>query len=306
MATWEDGPEYAPAARPLAFDPPAAVAPLERTPPREVPSAGAPVTEPSFNQRGDLRSLAEHLPDPGELRDPTEPYAVASSVMTETDSAWSTVIHYHVQPGGASGPSGLPAEQWAPPSGSPVAAAPPPPDPRMPFTVSGRDAAVGSAGAMGPVGPGPVGQGGVPQAEWLPPGHVPSPRTTPTVDAVFNAVTAPTFITLLLGGLAMAVPMFGWLSPLMFIMAFLTSGRIALRRHWVRLAFLVGSGALGTSVLLGAVFASPDWLAYFELVQAVSTVACWLVLLSVVGIVWQALAAGEQPQHPPTRRSGWI
>ncbi|WP_432558536.1 hypothetical protein [Granulicoccus sp. GXG6511] len=267
MATWEDGPEYAPVERPSAFDEPAAVRPLEKAPPREMPSAGAPLVEPAFDQRVEVAPLAEHHPARGPERDPEQPYAVASSVMTETDSAWSTVVHYHVQP-----------EQHA----GPVA-----PDPRAPITVAGTEI-----------------QHSAPQPEWLPPEPVPDAEPAPTFGAVFNAMSAPTFITLLIGGLAMAVPLFGWLSPLMFVLAFLTSGRIAYRRHWVRLAFLVGAGALGTTIIVGLLFSPVDLLAYFMLVQAVSTVVCWLVLFAVLGIVWQALAAKEPPDHPG-RRTGW-
>ena len=283
MATWEDGPEYAPVERPSAFDAPAAVRPLEKAPPREVASAGAPSTPPEFDQHADLAPLAEHHPDRGPQRDPRAPYDVASSVLTEADSAWSTIVHYHVQP----------EEHPAPPHGFPPPATPLAHDPRVPF------AATGPAGHTGaPAVPGSFGA-----PEVLPPAPPGPQPTSPRFGEVFNAVTAPTFITLLIGGLAMAVPLFGWLSPLMFILAFLTSGRIAYRQHWVRLAFLVGVGALGTTVVVGLLFSPVDLLAYFQLVQAVSTVVCWLVLFAVLGIVWQALAANETPQHP--RHSTW-
>lgn len=285
MATWEDGPEYAPLERPGTFAAPPAVEPLDKAPPRRVPSAAAPAAEPTFDQRVTLPPLAQHQPEPGPQRDPREPYEVGASAMTEVDSAWSTVVHFHVQP-----------DQWGPPMGPPAHVGPVGPDPRAPITVAG----VTRPGGV--PGPQPTVPHSATQPEWLPSAPVPERQRSPGFGAVFNAVTAPTFITLLLGGLAMAVPLFGWLSPLMFVLAFLTSGRIAYRRHWVRLAFLVGSGALGTTVIVGLLFPPVDLLAYFQLVQAVSTVVCWLVLFAVLGIVWQALAAGEPPDHPAPRR----
>ncbi|MDO5499294.1 MAG: hypothetical protein Q4F67_06395 [Propionibacteriaceae bacterium] len=289
MATWEDGPEYAPAARPDVFAAPAAVRPLDKAPERQIHSAGAPLIAPAFDQREQIAPLAQHHPDTGPHRDPNEPYAVAASAMTEADSAWGTVVHYHVQPG-----------DWAPPTGPPVGGLAPTAggsDPRTPIHIAGSPPPPGLA-----AGPGPA-----PQAEWLPPGPAPTEQEpSPRFGEVFNAVTTPTFVTLLIGGLAMAVPLFGWLSPLMFVLAFFTSSRIAYRRHWVRLAFLVGAGGLGTTIVVGLVFSPVSLIDYFQLVQAVSTVVCWLVLASVLAIVWQALAAGEQPEYPaPRRASGW-
>lgn len=113
---------------------------------------------------------------------------------------------------------------------------------------------------------------------------------------VFNAVTVPTFVTLLVGGLAMAVPFFGWLSPLMFILAFSSANRIAYRRHWVRNTFLVAVGALATTALAGFLLTT-DLLALLELIAAVSTAICWIVLAALMVIVWQAMTAGEQPEE---------
>lgn len=289
MATWEDGPEYAPAERPSAFSAPGLPA-LPMAPPRVEHAPDAPRQRPDFDQRAQLPPLTDHQPDPGPQRDPAEPYAVASSTMTAVDSAWSTVHHYHVQ-------GDDPAPQWAPPGGAPVA--PPggapvgPPDPRLP---------IHPLGTSGPGAPAPRADRSGP--EWLPPEPVPAgaPRVRP--GAVFNAISVPTFVTLLIGGLAIAVPHFGFLSPLMFILAFVTSSRIAYRRHWVRNTFLIGSGALGTTLVAGFLLAGTDLLALADLVYAVSTAICWLVLAALCLIVWQALAAGERPTQP-ARSAGW-
>ncbi|WP_425308217.1 hypothetical protein AADG42_05500 [Ammonicoccus fulvus] len=291
MATWEDGPEYAPVARPGSFASPEVPA-LSVAPPRPTPSAQAPAERPRFDQAEKLRELATYGPPPGPERDPNEPYDVVRSTMTEIDSAWSMVHHYHVQ--------GDDPAQWAPPNGNPVG--PQQPDPRLPILLAGTPAP-----PPGPVpGTGPVpGAGPVPatQPEWLPDG---GQHREPSVafGTVFNAVSLPVFMTLLIGGLAMAVPFFGFLSPLMFILAFVTSGRIGYRRHWIRNTFLVATGALVTTIVAGLLMNPVDVLAFADLVYAVSTAICWMVLIAVFLIVWQAIAAGDRPDFP-RRASGW-
>jgi hypothetical protein len=59
MATWEDGPEYAPIERPDEFSTPDA-APLGATEPYVQPSANAPIQRPAF---GDPQALTK-IPDP--------------------------------------------------------------------------------------------------------------------------------------------------------------------------------------------------------------------------------------------------
>lgn len=295
MATWEDGPEYAPVARPGTFVSPEAPA-LSIAPPRPAPSSRAPAERPRFESAEELRELATYGPPPGPVRDPQEPYDVVRSTMTEIDSAWSMVHHYHVQ--------GEDPAQWGPPTGQPVG--PPQADPRLPILLAGTPTPQpGPVPGAGPV-TGPV-PGTAPfpttQPEWLPDGG-PAPEPGVAFGTVFNAVTLPVFMTLLIGGLAIAVPFFGFLSPLMFILAFVSSGRIGYRRHWIRNTFLVATGALVTTILAGLLMSPVDVLAFADLVYAVSTAICWMVLIAVFLIVWQALAAGDRPDFP-RRASGW-
>lgn len=285
MASWEDGPEYAPVERPSGYTEPA-VEPLEMAPPRETPFADVPMVRPrDYAVQGDERPLSSYEPELGPSRDPGQPFEVARSTMTEVDSAWGLVHHYHVD-----------AEGWPPPSD------PAYPDPRTPIQVHGA----GQPAAFAPT-PGhdpewlpdsPV------QAHWGSPETAPTPRAV-TFGAVINAMTVPTFAILLIGGLAIAVPFFSWLSPLMFILAFATATQIAYRRHWVRNTFLVASGALGATLVAGALMSGGSLRTLMELVTAVSTATCWIVLAALMVIMWQALSNGEQPDPPAASPPGW-
>lgn len=353
MATWEDGPEYAPAERPSTFDAPTAAS-LAEAPGGRTPSAGPGAAPTGFTEPEHVEPLERYDPDPGPQRDPEEPYTLARSTLTQVDSewgrtAWGTVHDYHVAPLPAA-PSLPPDPHWGPPSGPPVA-----PvlrlarDPRAPFGPAGSGApGPGSSDHPPPVhpaapahppahppGPPPVHPaapvhaphdpfaGAQPperrdaplrpsatQPEWLPADYVDPGRSTRRVRAadVVEGVTLPTILTLLVGGTATVVPLlfFGWLSPLMFLLAFATSTQIEYRRHWVRNTFLVASGALGTTVILGLLTGPTNILVFFELVYAMSTVVCWIVLLTLFVIVWHALSCGDEPeQRQPGSPSGW-
>ncbi|HEX3206863.1 MAG TPA: hypothetical protein VHQ68_11555, partial [Propionibacteriaceae bacterium] len=104
MATWEDGPEYAPIERPSDFRSPDAP-PLDTAPPHTQLAAWAPKNRPVFDSpEGAVAPLSTLTPVREEPRDPQEPFAVVASTMT-SDSAWGAV-------------------HWAAPAGSPNA--PPP------------------------------------------------------------------------------------------------------------------------------------------------------------------------------------
>jgi hypothetical protein len=108
MATWEDGPEYAPYVRPDEFQLPP-VEPLPYPPP--VPALpAAPPERPGFAQPQDpVAALATLVPVEDDVRDPQVPFAVVTDSLT-TDSGWGAV-------------------RWSAPT-APVAAGvwPPPPD----------------------------------------------------------------------------------------------------------------------------------------------------------------------------------
>src|SRR5690349_19511259 len=117
MASWEDGPEYAPIERPDGFSVPDAPA-LSVAPPRVQPAADAPVERPRFGDPSvPVIALADLVPAPDEPRDPTLPYDVVSSALTSGDSAWSAV-HWRAPAGPTSPASPWGAGQQAPVGGS--------------------------------------------------------------------------------------------------------------------------------------------------------------------------------------------
>jgi hypothetical protein len=78
MATWEDGPEYAPLERPEEFTSPA-VEPLDLAPPPPVPAA-LPAQRPVFTDPSDpVAPLAALVPAPADDRDPQQPFAVRAA-----------------------------------------------------------------------------------------------------------------------------------------------------------------------------------------------------------------------------------
>ena len=70
MATWEDGPEYAPLVRPDAFTEPT-IPPLSSTPPVEQLAAAAPKERPAFADPRDSVAPLERLIPPIEVRHPS-------------------------------------------------------------------------------------------------------------------------------------------------------------------------------------------------------------------------------------------
>ena len=100
MATWEDGPEYAPLERPDAFaDPSVATVGLAAPPPAPVPPP-APTERPAFADPGQpVPPLAALVPAPPARRDPNVPFDVAASLMTAETSAWAS-SHFPTAPAG--------------------------------------------------------------------------------------------------------------------------------------------------------------------------------------------------------------
>src|SRR5689334_17420999 len=106
MATWEDGPEYAPVERPADFaESPAP--PLSQAEPYQQMARLAPKSRPQFaDPSAAVAPLADLHPAVEAKRDPQQPFDVASSTMTTESAAWG-------------------ATHWSPPSGRPVAGAGP-------------------------------------------------------------------------------------------------------------------------------------------------------------------------------------
>ena len=282
MATWEDGPEYAPIERPTEFAD-AGAAPLSLAPPVVQMAAQAPKERPFFDQPpAAVAPLETLVPTPAETRNPEEPFAVVSAAMT-SDSAWGAV-HWGqptAPPGGLSGPAAIPttSDPWsrfAGPDGNGTvvpAQTPPPPDNHFP-----------APGTPAWFGPGPYGE------RPAPPGRV-SPR------AVWEAAMPGLCICLAVGGLVYV------LAPILYAIAFGLAGRVKVAKQPVRTAFTIGSVVLGLVAIVATLtndFGFGEW---WATVGVWSLVACWALLISTLVLVYRALRAGEQPE--PAYRSSW-
>jgi hypothetical protein len=278
MATWEDGPEYAPVERPTYFAD-AGAPPLSLAPPVIQAAAQAPKDRPFFDQPSAAVAPLETLvPTPAETRDPQAPFAIANTAMT-SDSAWGA-LHWGPPTTLPTGPAGGPA---AGPAGGPVAIpitsdpwsrhAQPPPDSRFP-----------APGTPAWFGPGPYGE------QPAAPGRI-SART------VWDAAMPGLCIVLAVGGLIYV------LAPILYAIAFGLSGRVKVARQQVRGAFAVGSVFLGLVAVIATLtndFGFGEW---WATVGGWSLAACWALLLTTLILVYRALRAGERPE--PAYRSTW-
>ncbi|HEY5784754.1 MAG TPA: hypothetical protein VIT65_08250 [Microlunatus sp.] len=166
MATWEDGPEYAPLERPDAFvDPSVATVGLEAPPPTP-PVPPAPTERPAFaDPEQPAPALASLVPPPPAQRDPNLPFDVAASVMTAETSAWASA-HFPTAPAG------------------PTAAGPHPPDhPTLHPSAAGAIPPAYGAGAYGngaPTTTQAVANGQRPMAQPTNDRQPPAPDPTPS------------------------------------------------------------------------------------------------------------------------------
>ncbi len=295
MATWEDGPEYAPAQRPDHFTDPA-VAPLEPTAPPDQPAAGRPAERPRFDVPAvPVAPLSDLVPPVEDTRDPQQPFDVVSSAATEASSAWSAV-HWSGPPGTAPlGPVPAPVpvplsngSAWpAPPAAPPGSPAPngsfPAPD--LPFPP-----------ASGP----PTTAGGYPApgtTQWFappPPVHVPPAPGPVTARQVVQAATPGVLICLLVAGLIYP------LTPVAILVGLALTSRVTVARRAVQAVFglLVAILMLATLVGLGRLLAE-DYLAseVWAMIARWGQVCAWPALVAVLVVVRRGFgpAGGARP-----------
>ena len=316
MATWEDGPEYAPLERPAEFTSPA-VEPLDVAPPVPQPPAALPSQPPVFDEPPQpVAPLASLVPPPKDGRDPQEPFAVVSSNLT-SGSAWGSA-HQPVPlavtapqhplggpaptpvapawPGAASGwPA--PAPAWPTPA--------PGPEPWPPAVAPGQQAtgfpppgpfpAQGQPPGYPPSGPFPA--PGTPQ--WFGPGSYGEQQSAPDrVDArrVLDAVTPGLLIVLAIGGI-IAV-----LAPITLSLAFPLANRVGAAREQVRRTLGVALVALGFFGLVGLTLSPLDFAEWWDFVDGWAQLISWLVLVAVGALVYAAL---RRAGRPPAPRSDW-
>ena len=288
MATWEDGPEYAPLERPTEFSEPV-VAPLGDAPTTTALSAGAPLQQPRFDgPSAPVAPLATLVPaEVGVPRDPRQAFEVVSVTLTPEPAAPFGNAPVHAA-GGAWGaahwtpPGQLPAQApgpWGPPVGTPW------PAPTTPFPVISN-------------GPQQVGPGGFPapgSPQWFGPGPaapIPQP-TAPDAGAVVTAMTPGLLITLALGVIY-------WLAPFTLCVAFFLTTRMQVAKVAVQRWFLGALGVLALVAIVGALANQDSFGDWWSLV------ARWALVLSVVMfvvtavLVRRALIAGDRaPQRWP-------
>ena len=242
MATWEDGPEYAPLEPPANFTvpdaPPLSVA---QRPPQPPP---APGDRPQFGgPQQHVAPLATLVPDiGGERRDPHTPFEVDSDTMTQTGSssgAWGAA-HWR-PPTGA--PAGVPqaAGPWGPPTGTPASR------PTDPMALQSAPASV----------PGGLPAPGTPA--WFGPGPAAPARQQPP-PTLFQATPPGAIIVL-------GIAIFWIVAPIAFLVAFI----LAARARYARRRILIGFAIVGAIVLLTATIAN---------YSNVGTVGDWYRLLS--------------------------
>lgn len=222
MATWEDGPEYAPLERPDEFADPSAATVGLAAPPQVPPPPPAPTERPVFDDPGrPVPSLASLVPAPPAERDPQLPFDVATSLVTAESSAWAsthwagppspgqppaapvatgpTAVPYGQHPGNGQHPGSTVGNGQHPPTpAGPVPVGYPPPEPS---TLYGQ-------GAYGQVPDGPTTWPGHPTAgssgqPYPPPGQ-PFPPAQPGANGPFPAPGTPQWFSP--GGYPPAMP----------------------------------------------------------------------------------------------------
>lgn len=284
MASWEDGPEYAPRERPAGFAMPVAE-PLEIAPAEVSPAAGAPQIRPEFSEPSlPAPPLAGLAPQTGPTRDARTPFSVAAMTMTQQTSAWGAAHSSILQaPGTASAVGGfdptrpfqvaksidtrsagtLGADSFAPPSGAPVGTYAPPDAPPM--------------GQFGPPNGAPMG----------PPRH-----SGPVgVADVWRELTPGVGITLLIGCF---LP---FLSLVMYGLAFAFATRIRRETAIIRGVFIGGSSLLGLVGIVGLITTTDFadwWLATGWWALAIS----WVTLGTVVFLIYRSLTGGRLRSTP--------
>ena len=228
MATWEDGPEYAPADPPDEYAVPQ-VAPLDTAPPPEQLPA-APGERPIFGDPDQpVAALATLVPEEGgDRRDPKAPFEVDSDSMTSTNNggAWGAA-HWRPPTGAPAGvPAGAAAASTAAPGlwGQPTNAFADQPS-RPVQLQSGAPRSVGNLPAPGTPG-------------WFGPGPAaPAPATRPP--SLFSA-TPPGAI------IALAVSVIYPIAPITFLIGLLLS----LRARYAKQKIMIGFGVSAAAILL--------------------------------------------------------
>ena len=270
MATWRDGPEYAPTVRPDAFVEPV-IEPLPLHQPAPDLSAGAPIEQPVFAPPQQATpDLAMLTPASVPSRDPQLAFEVVTAAVT-SPTAWSAA---HTAPPGAAGPAWTPEQPFA--GSVPITGSIPAPLPTQ---------------ARVSANPPPFPEPGTP-AWFAPPDAQQRYQAPPQVSLgqVVKTITPAVLITLAIGALLNS------LSVVMLGLSFALATRIAYRRTQVRNLYLVGVGVVGVAglyILLVEGFYL-DWA--WEFASGAAQLVCWLLPFALGLVVAMALGKGERPE----------
>ena len=259
MATWEDGPEYAPVEWPTGFVAPR-IGPLSTAEPQSDPSAGAPSEPPvRFDAPPDpVPPLADLVPSTAPTRDPAEPFQVVSAVVT-TGSAWGSAHSTQA----VALPAGAPA--WTPDQA--VAPNYPPPAPVQGFP------APGTPGWFGP------------------PTEYEAKRVTVplTVGTVGEGLSWGLIITLLLGGVIT------YLSPVLLLISVFLTAQVRYRRQIMRYAVVAGL-VITVVAGFGAMVGTADSTLTWESMGTTAVWCSWLLILFGLGLTSWSIRRGDRPE----------
>jgi hypothetical protein len=259
VATWEDGPEYAPVEWPTGFVAPE-IGPLSVASSFADPSADAPAEPPArFDPPHDpVPALATLVPTTAPTRDPAEPFQVVSAVVT-AGSAWGSAHSTQA----IATPEAAP--MWTPDQA--VAPNYPPPPPTQGFP-----------------SPGTPGWFGPPTAYEANRVHVPL-----TVSTVAEGLSWGLIIALVLGGII------AYLSPVLLVIAFFLAGQARYRHGLVRIGVILAM-VIVVIAGAGAMVGTSDSTLAWESMDTASVWSCWLLIVYGLAISAFAIRSGERPE----------
>lgn len=288
MASWEDGPEYAPSARPDGYE-------LPDTPPmpvaRPVPSLvdGAPAIQPTDFAEPPVavRPLAAVEVVDRHPRDPRRPYDVEQTAITSGTSAWGHTHSSILQPSPAMLAQ---ADRGA---ATPTVAQF---DANRPVAISGPGAnQAGSApGPQGPSAPPGYGYPTPGTPGWFGPGANYGSRGPAPVsfEALWQAVTPTVAISLAVGVL---LTFFLPVAPLALAVAFAGSFAIRYRQAIVRTVMGMATGLLAFVAVIGLLLGGQDLQSWWATCNITAWLCCWFAAPIVALVVRSALANRERP-----------
>jgi hypothetical protein len=277
MATWEDGPEYAPVDRPTDFAVPDVPA-LEDVPPSQQPSANAPRDRPTFDGPSDpVPALASLEPAVEDTRDPQEPFDVVASTIT-SGTAWG-------------------AAHWSAPGQPTLSPAPPRTGTTTPETANGHGVPA-AAPLQQPWPPPPAAVGPVSEysssgfpapgtPEWFGPG--PAAPRPPSADVgsltrrVVQAVTPGVLICLGTGALL------DLLAPVTLVLALALTTRVTVARERIFRAFLVCVGIISFFALVVALLTDYTFSEWWDYVGGWARIGSWVMAAVIVTTVVREL-----------------